>query len=449
MKLKKMGTFLLLAGISSLLPTGFAETPKPNWEFGVNKIPAKDITGNLHAKGKSFFLDGTNSFRLPAGILGDGKAYTIEFEIKTENRRNTNLIIFSMQDCDYEKGPFRMKVNQGFAFAFYGFGAGMLYMNNSQTAMGVNEGTIPIPYKGEGKYFKLTFVVKDGRIQYFRDGLILLQTEAHVLPDKTTVLRFGQLRKQDKKPLMKSKLEIRNLKIFDQIVYPTGYDDSIKKRLNYSGPEYSLMREPVKNPKLKRVLVVGDSISMGYRGQISKHLKGKAYVDYWFGGTWFGPGVCKKGKNSKPYIAWKGVTSQGPYDIITFNPMTLHWWKFEQKHRCNESYLADTLQKYFDYIKEAMPNAKLIYLNCTPRRSLLPDGSSSVDNDSNRRIIKFNKICDEVVKKNNITSVDLYSIALKHLPNVKKHWKDPVHWDKNCSADFAKAINKEIDMILK
>lgn len=442
----KFFIFLLLCQTVNLFAQPAA---KPIWEFGVNKLPATDITGDLSAKGKSFFLDGTNSFRLPPGILGDGKEYTIEFDLKTESRRDTNLIIFSMQDCDYEKGPFRMKVEKGFAFAFYGFGSGMLYMNGSQTAMGVNEGTVPIPYKGEGKFYKLTFVVKDGRIQYFRNGLILLQTEAHHPIDKNTVLRFGQLRKKDKRPAMKTKLELRNLKIYDKIVYPTGYDDSISKRLNYSGPEYSLMREPIKDPKLKRVLVVGDSISMSYRSQISKHLEGKAYVDYWMGGTWFGPGVCKDGKKSKPYIAWQGVASQGPYDVITFNPMTLHWWNLKQNFRCNESFLADTLQKYFDYIKASMPNAKIIYLNCTPWRSLLPDGSSSVDNDSNRRIIKFNKICEPVVAKNNITSVNLYSIALKHLPNVRKNNKDSVHWNKACSEDFAKAINKEIDKILK
>ena len=96
-----------------------------------------------------------------------------------------------------------------------------------------------------------------------------------------------------------------------------------------------------------------------------------------------------------------------------------------------------------------MPNAKIIWIRCTPHRSLLPDGSSSVDNEEDRRIRKFNNICDKVVTKNKIPSVDLYSIALRHLPKVKKHRKDPVHWDRACADDFALAICSEIDQILK
>lgn len=96
-----------------------------------------------------------------------------------------------------------------------------------------------------------------------------------------------------------------------------------------------------------------------------------------------------------------------------------------------------------------MPAAKIIWIRCTPRRSLLPDGSSTLDNEEDRRIRKFNAICDEVVARNKIPSVDLYAVAVRHLPNVKKHWEDPVHWDRACADDFAKAICLEIDRLLK
>lgn len=446
MNLKK-SLFALLAGTSILL---FArETPKCVWEFGKDKLSPESITGDLKISGKSFFLDGTNSFRLPPGIP-ESKDYTIEFELKTQNRRDINLIIFAMQDCDYEKGPFRMNVPKGFAFAYYSYGAGMVYANSAQTEMGTNEGTCPIPWGKDNVYHKQTFIVKDGKIHYFRDGLILLITEPFPPQAPDAILRFGQLRgKKDAPVKLKTPLEVRNLKIYDGVAFPSGYDSTINKRMNYSGPEYSLMREPVKDPGKKRILVVGDSISMSYRGQIGAHVKNRAYVDYWMGGTWFGPGVAKGGEKSKPATAWQGIASHGPYDIVTFNPQTLHWWNFKFKDRCSEAYLADTLQFYFDCIRKNMPAAKIIWIRCTPRRSLLPDGSSTLDNKEDRRIRKFNAICDEVVAKNKIPSVDLYAVAVKHLPNVKKYWKDPVHWDRACADDFAKAICVEIDKILK
>lgn len=439
----------------SILAAGFPllffaqETPKCVWEFGKDKIAPADITGNLNISGNSFFLDGTNVLRLPAKALRN-RDYTIEFEMKAQNRRDINLIIFSMQDCDYEKGPFNMTVPKGFAFGYYSYGAGMLYANSSKTEMGVNEGTCPIPWGKENVYLKQTFLVKDGRIHYFRDGLILLITEPFSPQPPGTVLRFGQLRGKKNAPAkLKTPLEIRNLKLYDGVVFPSGYDHTVRKRMNYSGPEYSLMREPVKDPEKKRILIVGDSISMSYRGQISEHVRDRAYVDYWMGGTWFGPGVTRDGEKSKPAIAWKGIASQGPYDIVTFNPSTLHWWKLKFKNRCSEAYLADTLQFYFDCIRKNMPAAKIIWIRCTPRRSLLPDGSSTLDNEEDRRIRKFNAICDKVVARNKIPSVDLYAVAVRHLPNVKKHWEDPVHWDRACADDFAKAICLEIDRLLK
>lgn len=262
---------LLLTGISIFLNA--RESPKCIWEFGKDKISPEQITGDLKISGTSFFLDGTNVLRLPPGIL-KSKEYTIEFELKTQNRKEINLFIFSMQDCDYEKGSFRMIVPNGFAFAYYAFGAGMLYANSSQTSMSVNEGTCPIPWGKDNVYLKQTFLVKDGKLYYFRDGLILLITDSFPPPAPGAVLRFGQLRGKKNAPAkLKSALEIRNLKIYDGSVFPTGYDPSIRKRMNYSGPEYSLMREAVKDPKKKRILVVGDSISMSYRGQIAEHVR--------------------------------------------------------------------------------------------------------------------------------------------------------------------------------
>ena len=89
----------------SILAAGFPllffaqETPKCVWEFGKDKIAPADITGNLNISGNSFFLDGTNVLRLPAKALRN-RDYTSEFEMKAQNRRDINLIIFSMQDCD-------------------------------------------------------------------------------------------------------------------------------------------------------------------------------------------------------------------------------------------------------------------------------------------------------------------------------------------------------------
>ena len=86
-----------------------------------------------------------------------------------------------------------------------------------------------------------------------------------------------------------------------------------------------MQRSDIKDPALPRILVIGDSISMGYRGFITKHFKGKAYVDYWVGGGWLDPDSVKD-RNSKVKKSWSGVLSNGPYDVVSWNAMTLHMW---------------------------------------------------------------------------------------------------------------------------
>ena len=119
---------------------------------------------------------------------------------------------------------------------------------------------------------------------------------------------------------------LRGLKVYDKAISPTGYDRNAEMMRACSGAGYTMQRVDVKDPKLPRILVVGTSISMGYRWFITEHFKGRAYVDYWVGGGWMNP---REFEAKEPGIetAFKGVLSQGPYDVVSWNSMTLHMWK--------------------------------------------------------------------------------------------------------------------------
>lgn len=248
---RKEKTILVLLFVGIPILVDARQPPKCIWEFGKDELVPEKITGDLKISRNSFFLDGTNSFRLPSGILKQ-KDDTLEFERKTRNRNEIDLVILSMQDCNYEKGPFRMTVPNGFVFAYDAFGAGMPYEGSSQTAVGDKEDTWPIPWSKDNVYLKQTFLLKEGRLYYFRDGQILLLTEPFSPPVSGAVLRSEQLRGRKNAPAeLNSSLEIRNLKIYDGAIFPTGYNPSVRQHMNYSGPGYRLMREPVKNPKGK------------------------------------------------------------------------------------------------------------------------------------------------------------------------------------------------------
>ena len=454
-----MKTIITSAVLTVALAAGtvFADEAKCIWEFGRTPIAAEDVTGDLKVSGTSFFLDGQNQLRLPKGVLPDGD-YTIEFELRAENRRDISLIIFSMQDCDYEKGPFSMVVDRGWAFGYYAYGAGMLYYNRGKASMEVNVGTCPIPYGQDGKYIKQTFMRKGARISYFRDGLILMCTEDIVnREDKDTVLRFGQLRGTKEAPVtLKTPLEVRNLKIYDAARFPTGFDPTISRRMSVNGAEFNVYMEPRtgKNADKKRILTVGDSIHMHYRGRIAAHFTDLATTDYWFGGCWFGKDAIKPEPGStlsKPEIAWKGIADRiGQYDVITFNPMTLHWWSARFPTRCDASYLKDNLRHSLTMMRKYQPKAKIIWLPCTPVRSKDKDGNVIVDPEhpDNRRIIPFNKMALEVVKEFGLPVVDLWTEALKHVGECPKDWQDTCHWKEGAANAFANLIVPEIEKVI-
>ena len=114
----------------------------------------------------------------------------------------------------------------------------------------------------------------------FRDGLILAMTE-EVKPSALPIT-FGSILKVPTAPYA-----LRNIKIYSSPLFPTGFDASADRMRYCSGPGYAMQRVSIKDPTLPRILVAGDSISMGYRGFISEAFKGRAYVDYWVGGGWF------------------------------------------------------------------------------------------------------------------------------------------------------------------
>ncbi|MDX9867984.1 MAG: SGNH/GDSL hydrolase family protein [Kiritimatiellia bacterium] len=441
------------AGCAALSLTAAENTarPVPDWEFNAGKLEGCDVTGDLHAKGDTFFLDGQNRILLPE-TLSDCDNYTIEFTVKTTTRdyQKFSAVFFSFQDCDYEKGGFSMKVPRGCAFAWYQYGAGQLYYNGTQSEL--RFGNSPLPWTKDGTVVnKLTFLVKDNRIQYFRDGLIILMTDTIPARLKTDRLRFGALRgKSAAEPVTFPKpVEITGLKVYKQAVFPLGYDDSIATRHSCTGIGYDIMKEPVTDPSRPRILVVGDSISMGYRNDLANLLKGRAAVDYWGGGCWFGPDADQGGDESMPRKAWRGAATIGPYDIITYNPMTLHWWTPEQASRCSDADLPRMLQFFFDSIRAAMPKAKVIYVNCTPARHVREDGVSDLNCVKNDIIIRRNRIADAVARKNGFPVVDLYSLAAKHLSETPLNKTDTVHWWPPVNKEMAAEIYAEIDKLLR
>jgi len=159
------------------------------------------------------------------------------------------------------------------------------------------------------------------------------------------------------------------------------------------------------DPKLPRILILGDSISIGYTIPVRKLLEGKANVHRPADNC--GPtthGVADLDK-------WLG---DGKWDVIHFN-FGLHDLKYVDEKNKNtdvskgkqqvppEAY-EKNLREIVDRLKKT--GAKLIWANTTP----VPEGSASrVKGDE----AKYNEIAAKVMAENNIPTDDLHAVVEK------------------------------------
>ena len=424
-----------------------AEVAHPVWELGKNPIDQASIHGNIECVDGVVKLDCANSFAIPASVLGAQNDYTIEFEFrrspsfKTLPRMEGALRIVSNRD---------EAAHAGFCLNYF---PPAWDMNGGVgNAMGIE---VNCYWNGEcggldGEAFnKYSIVVKDRLASIYRNGLLLAMT-GEIKPSQIPLTIGGKgwrgelLPSKGEESPVPEPYELRALKIYDKALSPTGFDRSAEMMRNVSGDGYNMQRAVIKYPSLPRILVIGDSISMGYRGFITEYFRHKAYVDYWVGGAWLDPNSVQ-GENSKVKTSWTGVLSNGPYDVISWNSMTLHMWTPAQPGRCLESNHADNVSEVIEHIKKTSPGSKLIWIRCTPYTTAVADGPSLVNEAKSERLVKFNKITDEVMTKYGIPEIDLYALCEK---NLDKASKDGVHWNGDASKLMADEIIKEIEKSL-
>jgi hypothetical protein len=111
-------------------------------------------------------------------------------------------------------------------------------------------------------------------------------------------------------------------------------------RLHSDGQGWKLDKSKIINPKLPRVLLIGDSIVGGYRKDTIAALEGKAYVD-----VWANP-YCQSEHTNKVLA---DVLTHGPYDVIHFN-MGLHGW---QEGRIKPGTFEPLMKAYVEVIKRS------------------------------------------------------------------------------------------------
>jgi len=158
------------------------------------------------------------------------------------------------------------------------------------------------------------------------------------------------------------------------------------------------------DPSLPRVLLIGDSISIGYTSATRELLKGKANVHRI--PTNGGPTI----NGLKNLDAWLG---DGKWDAIHFN-WGLHDLRFmdDGKHQVPLDQYEKNLRELVGRLKKT--GAKLIWASTTP----VPEGKLSPSR-KNSDVVAYNAVAKKIMGENQIAVNDLYVFALPRLDKIQ------------------------------
>ena len=188
-------------------------------------------------------------------------------------------------------------------------------------------------------------------------------------------------------------------------------------------------------PGLPRVLLIGDSISMGYTLPVRELLKGQANVHR----------ILTNGGSTKDAVTnidnWLG---NGKWDVIHFN-WGLHDLKRMQDGKLNlAGEQISTLTEYEANLRTLVKRmkatgAKLIWATTTP----VPEGS---DGRAAREELKYNEVASRVMKELGVPTDDLHAWCLPHLTE----WQLPknVHYKPEGYSGIAVQVAAEIKAVL-
>ena len=163
-----------------------------------------------------------------------------------------------------------------------------------------------------------------------------------------------------------------------------------------------------------RVLIIGDSISIGYTPFVTRMLAGKATVEHNAGNG--GPTI-----NGVAHI--KEWLKDGNWDVIHFN-FGLHDLKIMEDG--NHQVALEAYEKNLNTMIAAMKmtRAKLVFANTTP----VPAGRQNPVRRTSD-VVLYNHAALRVMELHNIEVNDLYTVAMMRVREIQRpnnvHFTDP------------------------
>ena len=163
------------------------------------------------------------------------------------------------------------------------------------------------------------------------------------------------------------------------------------------------------NHDLPRVLLIGDSIVSGHRGEVAERMKGKATIGAY--------STSKIVGDPAIYRELALALADYPIDLIYFNN-GLHGFSYD------DAFYRRGLEEFVDFLR-LNTKARLIWRSSTP--ITVKDNPSELDPERNAVVLRRNRIAEEIMNARGIPVDDLYPLMLNH-PEYRS--KDGYHYQE-------------------
>ncbi len=191
--------------------------------------------------------------------------------------------------------------------------------------------------------------------------------------------------------------------------------------------------QPIEDdPDLPRVLLIGDSISVGYTLPVREKLAGEANVHR---------AMQNCGPTSRGVEHLDEWLGDGDWDVIHFN-FGLHDIKIMEdtgEHQVPIDEYEDNLEEMVARMKQT--GADLVWASTTP----VPENVQGPERDP-QDVVRYNEVAAAIMREHSVTIDDLYEFALPQLEVIQK--PQNVHFTPEGSEVLARQVAESIRQAL-
>lgn len=398
------------------------------WDLAKHEIPAALQSGAIEkADGKISLRDGA-AFAVPAEAFPDQKNFTVQVTASLCELVENGVFTAMKKQSDQDDG-FTFSMNYR-AEPWYSRHVAAIVNNIFMSARAVNGQRGPqvdTPYT-------FTVAVRDGFASFYVDDVPYKRCLMEMAPNDEPMW-IGRNLKANTKAMP---AVIHSVKVYGPAYT---YVSKREPKSEYprgavAGKGWALDIPEIKHPQWPKVLIYGDSISMGYRGFfIPEMLEKQVYVFH----------CCHFVGGDVPKQAITEMASRFKFDAVIFNNglHSLHW----TPDKVSDEVVYNRMRDLAQCIKAGAPQAKIYYLMTTPHTAPRPAPDKPVDSlgEKNDVVVRLNTISAQVMKEEGIDIIDVYAILAKQLELASG---DGYHWQRPAYQIISQEIGKRVLPVL-